>query len=291
MPRTLFFLFVPLLLAGVTEAQGASLSITPHEIKQGEPALVTLDGVSPHDLQSLSFGVKDVPVFEWKGKPSALVAVGLNARTGIALLTAKTAGGGKVQKEVRIVPRVRIEAPMGIPQKMGGNTPAGANTLVNALARENDLLSHIVVSDAPRFLGAFRYPLADITVTDNFGYSRKTGAYTIYHRGTDFAASLRTPVYATNDGVVRFAGNLLAYGKIVIIDHGARVASYSLHLDRMDVREGEVVKRGQVIGLSGDTGYALEPHLHFSVKVGGISVDPVAFFRLLGEKGVNSAPR
>ena len=284
MHRTVYVLALLFLFSPAASAHSGNIVVTPPEITQGEPALIVVEGIDIRDIRKLTFGGKPVPVFLFEGEPTALIAIDLAARTGVAEIVVESKDGDKVRALARILPRLRIVAPMGIPDKMGGNTRAGANNLVHAIVNENRYLSAVAARETPRFEERFRFPLAAVEVTDDFGYSRKTGTYTINHRGTDFRAATGTPIYALNDGVVRVSGNFIAYGKTVVIDHGSRVMSYSLHLNRVLVREGEMVKKGGVIGLSGDTGYALEPHLHLSIKINGTSVDPMKFFALLGEK-------
>ncbi|TSD01862.1 MAG: peptidase M23, partial [Parcubacteria group bacterium Athens0714_26] len=67
------------------------------------------------------------------------------------------------------------------------------------------------------------------------------------------------------------------YGKTLIIDHGLGIFSLYLHLDEFKVLNGKGVKRGELVGLSGNTGYSISPHLHFSIKANGASVDPLKF--------------
>lgn len=100
-----------------------------------------------------------------------------------------------------------------------------------------------------------------------------------YHSGIDYAVPTGTPVKATNDGVVRLAASLLAYGNIVIIDHGLDISSSYLHLDSMSVTEGERVERGQVIGTVGATGFATGPHLHWEINLGLLPVNPLQLTR------------
>lgn len=96
-----------------------------------------------------------------------------------------------------------------------------------------------------------------------------------HHSGIDYPAVTGTPVKATNDGVVRLSASLLAYGNIVILDHGMNLSSSYLHLDATAVREGETVTRGQVIGTVGDTGFSTGPHLHWEVNIGLTPVNPL----------------
>jgi murein DD-endopeptidase MepM/ murein hydrolase activator NlpD len=95
------------------------------------------------------------------------------------------------------------------------------------------------------------------------------------HQGVDFAAPLNTPVHCPADGIVRLvARNMFLMGNILMIDHGLGVQSIFMHLNRILVKEGDVVKQGAVIGRVGQTGRATGPHLHWGVSVGTIPVDP-----------------
>ncbi|MFA6095419.1 MAG: M23 family metallopeptidase, partial [Candidatus Paceibacterota bacterium] len=68
--------------------------------------------------------------------------------------------------------------------------------------------------------------------------------------------------------------------RTIVVDHGLGLMTFYMHLSKIFVNEGELVLPGQVIGLSGDTGYAERPHLHLTVRIGGVSIDPVRFMGL-----------
>ena len=91
-----------------------------------------------------------------------------------------------------------------------------------------------------------------------------------------------TSVTAINRGVVRVARQFPTYGKTVVVDHGLGLMSFYMHLSKTSVNVGELVKPGQRVGLSGQTGYATSPHLHFTLRIRNISVDPMKFFGLMG---------
>jgi murein DD-endopeptidase MepM/ murein hydrolase activator NlpD len=97
---------------------------------------------------------------------------------------------------------------------------------------------------------------------------------TEFHAGIDFAAAPGTPVKASSAGVVRSAGSTPMYGHNVLIDHGVGVQSRYAHLQTTSVTAGQRVERGEVIGLSGNTGRSTGPHLHYEVLVNGRAVDP-----------------
>ena len=122
---------------------------------------------------------------------------------------------------------------------------------------------------------SFSGPLLDVFITSEFG---------IGHGGTDLRASRGTPVHAINDGrVLMVAKKFSLEGNMVIVDHGSGVLSIYMHLSGISVKEGLMVKKGEVIGLSGATGSTRGPHLHFSVKVNGVNVDSFGFIGIINQ--------
>ena len=99
------------------------------------------------------------------------------------------------------------------------------------------------------------------------------------HKGLDFTASQGTPIYATGNGVVRESGFTEGgYGNHVVINHGYGYETLYGHMVRVKVRNGQRVKRGELIGWVGNTGKSTGPHCHYEVHVNGVEVDPVYFF-------------
>lgn len=99
------------------------------------------------------------------------------------------------------------------------------------------------------------------------------------HNGVDFSLPKGTPVYATGDGVVKFTRTSISgYGKQIEVDHGFGYVTKYAHLDMFNVKRGQKVKRGELIGYSGNTGKSTAPHLHYEVKKDGRPINPVHFF-------------
>lgn len=99
------------------------------------------------------------------------------------------------------------------------------------------------------------------------------------HQGVDFAVPVGSRVFATADGkVTEIKTRPTSAGKYIIIDHGTGYETQYRHLSRIDVKEGQSVKRGDIIGLTGNTGLSLSPHLHYEVKYKGMRVDPIHYF-------------
>ncbi len=98
------------------------------------------------------------------------------------------------------------------------------------------------------------------------------------HLGYDLASTQHAGVVASNDGVVVYAAPLGIYGNCVVVDHGDGLQTIYGHMSRIDVKEGEAVKRGQVMGQSGMTGMAGGDHIHFSMQLDGVQIDPKEFW-------------
>ncbi len=119
-----------------------------------------------------------------------------------------------------------------------------------------------------------------IRLASGYGY-RMHPVYKVkkLHTGIDFSAPLGTPIYATADGrvertQVRFSG----YGKLIEIDHGFGYKTRYAHMNEFTVHEGQMVKRGQIIGYVGNSGMSTAPHLHYEVYKNGKHINPVHYF-------------
>ena len=115
-------------------------------------------------------------------------------------------------------------------------------------------------------------------ITSHFGSRfHPVLGYSRFHAGTDFGAAHGSPIQAAETGVVIFAGWYGGYGNAVIMDHGGGLTTLYAHASRLDVREGDVVKKGDAIAAIGTTGLSTGPHLHFEVRRNGEPVDPLKF--------------
>jgi murein DD-endopeptidase MepM/ murein hydrolase activator NlpD len=101
-----------------------------------------------------------------------------------------------------------------------------------------------------------------------------------YHRGADFEVPIGTPVQAPAPGTVIFAGPLTMTGQTLVLDHGQGLVSVFYHLSALEKHEGDHVEARGLIGLSGDSGLAASPHLHWGTYIHGIAVDPAVVQQL-----------
>ena len=102
-----------------------------------------------------------------------------------------------------------------------------------------------------------------------------------YHRGTDLKASMNTPVYATADGVVEYAGyhKRSGYGNLIIIQHNYGFKTYFGHLNKIVIKSGKFIKKGDLIGYTGSTGMSNGPHLHYEVRFISRPLNPFWFIK------------
>jgi murein DD-endopeptidase MepM/ murein hydrolase activator NlpD len=151
--------------------------------------------------------------------------------------------------------------------------------------KENeDKITAITRKSTPSVLweGAF-IQLSNSKVEANFADER-TYVYnnenidTAYHLGYDLSVTKRYPVEAANSGTVTFAGDLGIYVNTVILDHGLGLSTLYGHLSSIDVKEGDSVKKAQILGRTGETGLAAGDHLHYGVYLNGVAVLPVEWW-------------
>jgi murein DD-endopeptidase MepM/ murein hydrolase activator NlpD len=163
------------------------------------------------------------------------------------------------------------------------NPPADAVERINREAAElNDLWSH---SEATKlWTGAFERPVPE-EANSAFGTrSILNGEPRSPHSGADFNSPTGTPIKAPNAGRVVLAGDRYFTGNTVMIDHGLTLFSLFAHLSEIDVRVGDTVAAGDVIGKVGATGRVTGPHLHWSVRINGARVDPLSLLAALGDR-------
>lgn len=138
-----------------------------------------------------------------------------------------------------------------------------------------------------------RNPLEGATLTSGFGMrTHPVLGGRRGHKGIDLSAPTGTPIYASADGVVTRADWFSSYGLYISLDHGAALETRYGHLSRLNVAEGQEVKKGDLIGYVGSTGRSTGPHLHYEVRIAGVAVNPVPYMQgeaWLGTLAANDA--
>ncbi|MBU6370978.1 MAG: M23 family metallopeptidase [Patescibacteria group bacterium] len=273
----LFFIF-PFFIASAAHA-AILLHVSQANIIQGEPVMITVSGTT-----SLPAATSPrLYFFMYRGVPTALYGADLHQATGTVSVSVIWKDGTTATTSFLVRERVSPTEFIPVPASLGGNSSANQTRVVSELEKDNtDLLKTYSRKDKALWTAIFSFPVANPVVTDPYGFVRSSGDYVIAHKGTDFHAPPGTPVDAVNRGVVRVAKYYPTYGNTIVVDHGLGVLSIYMHLSKIFVGAGELVLKGEKIGLSGETGYAEGPHLHLSIRIGNISVDPMKFFALFG---------
>jgi len=183
----------------------------------------------------------------------------------------------------RVVPAIAQNTPgAGIDTN---DLKAGFLTINNNLRRQNaQMIAALAVKTKPEMLWKEAFAQLGNTAVESRFADFRTYFYKgqqidqQVHLGFDLASLQHAPVHASNRGIVLFANFLGIYGNCIIIDHGLGVQSLYGHLSTIDVKEGDTVEKGQVLGHTGTTGLAGGDHLHFTMLVNGIAVNPVEWW-------------
>lgn len=280
--KKLLFVFLFLIIPFTAIAEG--IQIKPENVFQGDPVVLFLE-IPVSEVEEGIFLGKKLFFFTVGGLASSIVPTDLYMKQGIYPITVILTDGTVLTKDVEIKVRQKETFVLPIPPQLGANTPANQTKVITKLIDENKILSQTYYRHMrPLWNLPFRNPLIHPVVTDVYGTVRQTGVYSVSHKGTDFKADIGTPVYPINRGVVRFAGTLPTYGKSIIIDHGLDITSLYLHLSKINVVAGQLALPHILIGKSGDTGFSGGPHLHLSIKIGGLSVDPETFLAIFKQR-------
>jgi murein DD-endopeptidase MepM/ murein hydrolase activator NlpD len=198
----------------------------------------------------------------------------------VAVVEARLSDGRIVRQELQVRPRQwDIQS---LPTLARGTTPTPEFLARRKIELERINMSRAIQSGSEGWQQHFVWPVIG-RVSGVFGsqriYAGEPGAP---HSGVDVARPTGTPVATPADGLVVLAAEapFTLEGNLLIIDHGMGLSSAFLHLSRIDVREGQQVRQGQIVGAIGATGRATGPHLHWGMMWRGVRVDPQA---LVGE--------
>jgi murein DD-endopeptidase MepM/ murein hydrolase activator NlpD len=250
-------------------------------------AATTADDGSLADVRVTAFG-ETVRAFADHGVWTALLGIDLEQRPGRYVLTASAR---RESTEIEAT-RPLIVAPKRFPTRTLHVSPEFVNPPPEAAARiaaDGERLKDIYAhsADEPLWRSPFIPPVPQ-SANSRFGQrSRFNGELRSPHAGTDFMSPAGTPVKAPNGGRIVVARDLYFTGNTVVIDHGLGVFSMLAHLSRLDVREGQTVNVGDLVGLVGATGRVTGPHLHWALRVAGARVDPMSALALLGRSSAD----
>jgi murein DD-endopeptidase MepM/ murein hydrolase activator NlpD len=256
----------------------------PKRIVNGSPVLLGV--TSPERLESLSgkwlehevFFSFDSPSKTWRG----IAGASLETKPGKYVLT--LVGKTKAETEIPFQQSISVgkaryrQIAVTVPKQYTEPSPEQLREIDEDKAVKKRVLGQVSAERdwAGNFLPPVNAPISDV-----FGTARVfNGQVQGVHQGLDFGVPAGTPVAALNSGTVLLAQMLFFEGNCVVLDHGQGLLTIYMHLSKIEVKEGEQVKRGQQIALSGGTGRASGPHLHVAVRWQGVYLDPAILLKL-----------
>lgn len=274
-----------LLLSTATPAQSPlTVTLEPERIFNGSPCIFRVTSATPINSVTGTWMWRRL-FFNFDGKTRtwyALAGIGpesFSPRYPL-VIEATLASGEKVTSTFQ-VPVEPLRYPfsyLSVDPDFLNPTPAQRVRIKSERALKSQLFQALTPTSFVE--GPFAPPLTSV-VTEVFGARRMfNGQRRGNHQGLDYRAATGTPILAMNSGQVLLARNLFFEGNCVVLNHGHGWLTMYLHFSALRVKEGETVKRGQLLGLSGETGRTTGPHLHIGARWQGIYVDPVRLYAL-----------
>lgn len=269
--KTRFAFVIVATLASNVALADSRVAVQPRTARPGDAVLVTVTG-SAHIPKGTADG-KPLHFFRARRGYQALFAVPLDATADSIAVAVDGAKHATVAVRAVDFPETDV-----IVEDEYANPPPAERERID---KDNQAIIHAMSKDEgePQFARAFRRPRGE--VTSRFGEWRTfNDGHRSQHLGLDLFAREGSRVNAVNAGTVTLVRDTFLAGNVVVIAHGAGIATAYFHLSATSVNEGDVVQTGDEIGKAGQTGRTTGPHLHVAVRVPGGLVDPASFFRL-----------
>jgi len=280
---------------------GITLKLSAPSSSQGSLLLLEVRGRKPLAEVTAEWNSKNVPFWQVpSGTDSSKVAADLRAAilgvdlekapgTYPLLVHVQSAGGKPAACTLQIPIRAGKFATERL--QVGKEFVEPSPEQIQRANEERDKLRAIFDQVTPEKLwdGDFRVPLDGVTTGGNFGKRRVlNGQAGSPHSGVDFPAVTGTPIHAAQSGRVALAQELFFSGNTVVVDHGLGVYTFYGHLSEIDVKAGDELHSGQVLGKVGATGRVTGPHLHWGLTVERARANPLQLVKLF--ESVNGTP-
>ncbi len=278
---------IPALLAALlAAAPRPALLLAPTAARPGDAVLVRVTGAGPRAPPTGTLAARPLTFWRAGGEWRALSALPLETPVGEVAATVE-------------VGSARLAATLGVVEP---GFPARALSVPARYVEPPPEVKARIAADRAAFAAAYQRPFAPPRFRAGFGWPRRAGTSGQFgdrrvvngeketvHYGLDLRGERGAPVAAAADGEVAVVRDAYMSGRTVVLSHGAGVFTLYFHLDRILVRAGQVVKRGQRIGRVGSTGRSTGPHLHWSARVDGLLVDPISLLSLDFARGTAPA--
>lgn len=267
---------------------GTEMHLSAPESSQGSLLLVEVKSATALSEIKGDWGGRSVPFWQEAGQAAvqkALVGVDLEKAPGAYDLkvTGQTTGGEKIACSAA----VEVKQGHFATEKLtvGKQFVEPSTEQIKRAEEERQKLRDIFDRVTPQRLweGKFRIPLDGVTTGSNFGKRRiLNGNPGSPHGGADLPGTTGTPVHSAQIGRVVLAEELFFSGNTVVVDHGLGIYTFYGHLSEIDVKVGDAVETGALLGKVGATGRVTGPHLHWGLTVERARVNPLQIVQLLG---------
>lgn len=268
----------------VVRGADATVSVGARSIQPGELAVLTLTTTNVvDDVRVQAFGRELKPLRTAASEWTVLVGIDLDTKPGrydVSIVAGPSETDRLIQL-LTVLPKAFPTRQLTVDAAFVNPPPAEAARIKN----DTERLNRVWTSSAETSLwsGPWLRPVPGAANSAFGSRSVYNGEPRNPHAGADFQGAPGTPVKAPNSGRIALAGDLYFTGNTVVVDHGAGVFSLFAHLRAINVREGDSVTTGAVLGELGATGRVTGPHLHWGVRVNDARVDPLSLLALLGE--------
>jgi murein DD-endopeptidase MepM/ murein hydrolase activator NlpD len=276
---------------------GTTLRLSAPESSQGSLLLIDLKSRKTLAEVQGEWGGRSVPLWSEKGGENqrrGLLAVDLEKAPGEYELkmTGQTAEGEKITCNTTVTVRKGQFATekLQVGKQFVEPNPEQIKRADEERQKLRDIFDHVT----PERLwdGKFQIPLDGVTTGSNFGRRRiLNGNPGSPHGGADLRGATGTPVHSAQRGRVALAEELFFSGNTVVVDHGLGIYTFYGHLSEIDVKVGDTLEAGTVLGKVGATGRVTGPHLHWGLTVERARVNPLLLVRLLGNSSPEAAPK
>ncbi len=208
-------------------------------------------------------------------KPTPIPKIDLDAETPINYVSDINLVTSIVKNPI---PKINSSAEVETPLDNGPDTDLLANLAEDPIS-DTSLNTDVAVNH--------KWPLTTQgIVTSTFGVRHLVGASLDFHQGIDIAATVGTPIVASQDGVITYADWLGVYGQVVFVSHLDGSETRYAHMSHILVSKGQQITQGEKLGEVGNTGFTTGPHLHFEVRIDGKAVNPTDYLAELEQENI-----
>jgi murein DD-endopeptidase MepM/ murein hydrolase activator NlpD len=263
---------------------GGSTVTKPTDIFQGDIVELKIPGAGLRAVEG-RMEKTTIPFFaSGNGSYTAVVGADLEAKPGLVTLVVTGTTLDGLRRDSQILLRVRAKPfkkeSFSVAKEFDQLSPEA----LEKIRQDQEQFSRAFMTSAPERLweGRFLSPVSS-EVSSPFGYRRViNGIPRAPHTGVDLRAVLGSDVFAANHGRVVLLGDFFFSGYSLVLDHGAGLYTMYFHLSEFKVETGSLVRKGDVIGLSGMSGRVTGPHLHWGARLNGARIDPFELLHKLG---------